>query len=289
VIIFLWNKLTDWTGGVMKYVIFYFSGTGNTWFAATKLNEALGIEQSKCYSIENDYVKENMNDLIREADQIILGYPIYGSEAPRVMQTFINEMPTLKVTKPIAVFCTQAFMSGDGANYLVDVLLKKGYQLTQTLELKMSNNFYVPVFIRAFKVGDDEQVLKRNTKAHKKIIEFAGLIRQSEKSIKSINSLHTLLGDTQRKHMDTYITKVNENLFADESCTKCGKCVKLCPVKNIHLSSKIEFASHCIACMRCYQSCPTSSIQITNASKDLEKYPRFKGPVEKFDFNLLKV
>jgi len=158
----------------MKYVIFYFSGTGNTWFAATKLNEALGIEQSKCYSIENDYVKENMNDLIREADQIILGYPIYGSEAPRVMQTFINEMPTLKVTKPIAVFCTQAFMSGDGANYLVDVLLKKGYQLTQTLELKMSNNFYVPVFIRAFKVGDDEQVLKRNTKAHKKIIEFAG-------------------------------------------------------------------------------------------------------------------
>jgi len=89
--------------------------------------------------------------------------------------------------------------------------------------------------------------------------------------------------------MDTYITKVNENLFADESCTKCGKCVKLCPVKNIHLSSKIEFASHCIACMRCYQSCPTSSIQITDASRDLKKYPRFKGPIEEFDFNLLKV
>ncbi|MCH4888645.1 hypothetical protein EZV73_13715 [Acidaminobacter sp. JC074] len=273
----------------MNYSIFYFSGTGNTWYAAQKLKLALGKNHVSCYSIENDYLKDNLESIIEASDQIIIGYPIYGSEAPRIMQTFINDLPTMKVTKPLAVFCTQAFMSGDGANYLSDVFLKKGYHLMQTLELKMSNNFYVPVFVRAFKVGNREKINRRNEKAHEKIIEFAGQIRQGEAAVKSVNDIQNWLGDTQRKHMDTYIEKVNESIYADNTCTKCGMCVKLCPVENIKLTDKITFSNHCIACMRCYQSCPKASIQITDASKDLDKYPRFKGPIDKFDFNVLKV
>lgn len=273
----------------MRNIIFYFSGTGNTWYAAGALQKALGLEQTKCISIENsDLTDEYLTDMINKAEQVIIGYPIYGSKAPEPMARFISRLPILERKKPVAVFCTQAFMSGDGANYLEKDLLEKGYYLTQTLELKMSNNFYIPIFIRAFKVGNQEKINKRNAKAVKEINEFAGCIRNRQKSVKVVNWVNQFLGDFQRKEIDKHITKVNEALYADESCIKCGLCVKLCPEKNISLKDKVKFSDGCVACMRCYQACPISAVQITPASKDLNKYPRFKGPTQKFKFTDLQ-
>lgn len=273
----------------MKNIIFYFSGTGNTWYAAKALQKALIESETLCLSIESELLSDDyLNEIISKSEQIIIGYPIYGSLCPEPMKRFIARLPKQEVKKPIAVFCTQAYMSGDGANYLEETFINKGYYLTQTLELKMSNNFYVPIFVRAFKVGDQEKIDKRNDKAVTAINEFAGYIRNRQKSIKQPNIIEKALGNLQRREINKHIKKVNDALYADDTCIKCGLCVKLCPEKNIELEEKVVFDSHCAACMRCYQSCPISAIQITAASKDMMKYPRFKGPVEGFNFSVLQ-
>lgn len=271
----------------MKHLILYFSGTGNTWFIAKQAAE--NLNNSACYSIENDYFQKHMYDLLEEAEHLIIGYPIYGSEAPKPMSDFIEKMPVSKTEKSLSIFCTQAFGSGDGANYLIPIFKEKNYRVLQTKEFKMSNNLYVPIFIRAFPVGDRSKIDKRHGKALKLLKKFTDHIQEEVVSIKKVGSINKALGDGQRKHVGKYIKKLNEAYYADETCIKCGLCVELCPVNNIELRDSIHYLDGCIACMRCYQSCPVSAIQITEKSKNLKKYPRYKGPSENFDFRTLKI
>lgn len=265
----------------MNYLVLYFSGTGNTWLLA---KEAEKLLKAKCYSIENAEFKDHSEKLLEEADHVILGYPIYGSEAPEPMKRFVRNLPVSKISKPISVFCTQAYASGDGANYLEEQLKSKNYFLMQSKEIKMSNNFYVPIFIRAFAVGDLEKIDKRHKKAIKRFKTFIEAIKANRQEVKRIGIINSFLGNTQRNHIGKYIKKVNEALYADDTCTKCGLCVQLCPMDNIDLKEKVVFSNRCAACMRCYQACPVSAIQITEASQDIKKYPRYKGPIEKFKF-----
>lgn len=271
----------------MDYLIVYFSGTGNTWLLAKEMERRFRDKGKnvECYSIENEVLTL---EKILNAEHLIIGYPIYGSEAPAPMKQFINTLPTNDVGKKLSIFCTQAYMSGDGANYLEKLLSAKNYNLLHTEEFKMSNNFYVPVFIRAFPVGDQKKIDKRNAKAFRRLDSFIENISNENYSVKHVGFMNQLLGNSQRKHIGKYITKVNEALLVDENCTKCGLCVKLCPMNNIQLNDIIHFQTSCSACMRCYQACPVSAIQITEKSRDLSKYPRFKGPISKFNFTILK-
>lgn len=53
-----------------------------------------------------------------------------------------------------------------------------------------------------------------------------------------------------------------------ESCVKCGKCVDLCPAKNIRLESNhIVFLDSCVACLGCYHRCPKKAIVYLNKRK----------------------
>ena len=272
------------------HTIFYFSGTGNTWLMADHINAKLneqGIE-SKCYSIET-LTEEESNKLINDSEHLIIGYPIYGSEAPEPMKRFIENMPKLESEKTISVFCTQAFFSGDGGSYLEDTFKAKNYLLRQTREFNLSNNFYVPTFVRAFKVGGQNKINKRKEKAFKHSDEFIEAIIKEEQLIKTIGFFSGKFARLQRKEVHKHIKKVNDSFSVEESCIHCNLCVKLCPMENIYdKEGQITFEDNCAACMRCYQACPKSAILIMEASRNLDKYPRFKGPIEKFDFNTMK-
>lgn len=61
-----------------------------------------------------------------------------------------------------------------------------------------------------------------------------------------------------------------------KDCTKCGICVKNCPVQAIHSSDFKSDTNKCIACMRCVKQCPeharkVNSAMVTVASLALKK------------------
>lgn len=46
-------------------------------------------------------------------------------------------------------------------------------------------------------------------------------------------------------------------------CTGCGKCEKLCPMKNIRISDgKAVSGNMCTLCYRCFSNCPQKAITI---------------------------
>jgi ferredoxin len=76
-----------------------------------------------------------------------------------------------------------------------------------------------------------------------------------------------------------------DRLYADEACTGCGLCERICPVGNIKLSDNHpQFASQCMLCLRCLHACPQEAIQIGKLTAG--KF-RWKGP--RGDFQPLRL
>lgn len=123
-----------------RILVAYFSATGNTESAAEKLAEGLGADLYEIvpevpytsddlnYSDSNSRSSIEMNDPdarpaisgsvenMEEYDVVLLGYPIWWGEAPRIMSTFIESYDFSG--KTLAAFCTSAssgFGSSDSA------------------------------------------------------------------------------------------------------------------------------------------------------------------------------
>ena len=277
----------------MKATIFYFSGTGNTWFIAESLRKGLFIRgiDVDCYSIEDSELAKTgaIEQLIAESSHIIIGYPIYGSVAPRPMIEFIERFPkTYKNTK-LSVFSTVALASGDGAIVYRDTLEDRGYTFHTGMEFKLSNNFNVPGFPDVLHVGGDQKIYNRNEKARLKAEKMADCIAEDKPKIEGDHFFGHFLGNVQRRHIDELLLSFNDKLYVETSrCVNCGNCVKICPVHNIGLADNgIEFHGKCAVCMRCYHFCPAQAINVTKESLDGKKWPRYRGATVEYSKELL--
>ena len=110
--------------------IFYFSGTGNTWWASEHIAEEMTKHgfRANAHSIEQVTAIEAAA-MIEKSSIIGLGFPIYGSYAPRIFHDFIRALPRQKVQKPVLGFVTQMAWSGDGMNFLEEELISSGYHI----------------------------------------------------------------------------------------------------------------------------------------------------------------
>lgn len=273
-------------GSEMKsIIIYYFSGTGNTWWIANELQQQLTAQkhQVKCYSIET-LTTENVLEHVKDADHIILGFPVYGSTAPKNMLNFIHQFPSTTNGQSVSIFATQALASGDTAYHIGQMFIEKGYNLKQTMHFRMMNNFHIPKF-RFYRPKNDYRVDKLHQKSLPKVEKLALAITNDEKHIIGKNILDRFLGNLQRSHIDKVIDTVSKEFKIDTTrCINCGKCERICPTQNIKMCScTYKFEDNCILCLRCYSQCPKSAILIGEGTKNEVKYPRYKGPGKYFD------
>jgi MinD superfamily P-loop ATPase len=86
----------------------------------------------------------------------------------------------------------------------------------------------------------------------------------------------------ERSTLDT-ISKFGEmaaDFHCDDKCALCGKCVKVCPLGNIHIEDgKVKWGGACEQCMACIQWCPSEAI---NFADKTAKRKRYRHPNIKF-------
>lgn len=94
----------------MNVIGVYFSGTGNTKHCVEQFIKTLNnIYQS--YSLEDDEVQK----AIAKSNIIVFGYPVYFSNAPKLVQDFIHQNHALFSGKKVFIIATMGLFSGDGA------------------------------------------------------------------------------------------------------------------------------------------------------------------------------
>ncbi len=250
----------------MKFITFYFSGTGNTKWIAGQFDEmarAAGHRNSS-YSVFEINSIAGYSDEILSADYIVLAFPLYGANIPRLMRSFISLMSghlkQLRIAnKKLIVVNNVGFVNGAGIFFMKKFIRNSPLEITIYLNIRTSNTAPSRKRNRAV-VGDKlPEVVKARAKGQ---LEKAITMAAEGRVLIQGAGPHLLMGCLIRRLLRNEIRDNYRRMSVDmEVCTECMTCVKNCPTKSIQLKDKsFLFSSSCEACMRCYNNCPVHAI-----------------------------
>ena len=270
----------------MKITIFYFSGTGNTWWCAREMQEKFTAENNDCSIISIEQTTpETVSTATRNSDIIGIGYPIYGSDLPQPMKDFIDyAFPDNPENQPkLFTFCTQLIFSGDGAHIYQNELQKKQWEINWSVHLRMPNNICVTVMPLPY-TADQKKIDKRLVKTKRKIIDFTYAVRNGKSFRQGYTYISKILGLMQRNPYRKYYPRLQNDISINtETCISCKRCIRICPVNNLNLDKGVITAQgFCVLCVRCYNFCPTQSIIYMGKRHKEKRGTPYRGPVKDF-------
>jgi NAD-dependent dihydropyrimidine dehydrogenase PreA subunit/flavodoxin len=247
-------------------MIFYFSATGNSQYAAEKIAAATG---DRAFSIGQALRDGHYGYDISKDTYLGFVVPTFAWTLPGAVAKFIEKLALTGYGNQYVygVFtCGESI--GSGAAALYTILKSKGITLNRTFDLVMPDNFIiwsdVPSPARL------DSILKNADKTLEGIIEAV--------AIKTPGKVETARPkDLYMPMQDISTSKRTSKLFADEKCTACGLCITLCPMRCIKAdeNGRPLWEGTCTMCLACLHRCPAKAVQHGN---DTQKKGRYINP-----------
>lgn len=265
--------------------LFFFSGTGNTWWAAARLAEALSAKgfNAEPLSIEK-LTPSQVAETVDRAAVLGLGYPIYGSDAPLIMLDFIRDLPAATTPKPAMIFATQAIWSGDGAYFMHRQIEAKGYDIRWAVTFNMPCNVCLDMGLPFNLFFSSLNAQPQG--ALKRVSKLADRVARDKPWILGRSTLLSM-GWMQRIPFRMTLSYWQSGILSvdPERCTGCGRCERICPVGNITLESGLPvFGDQCNLCLRCFNYCPELAVQAFGKPFNQKWFGEqpYQGPVADF-------
>lgn len=235
-------------------MIFYFSGTGNSAWAARQLARLTG---DKAYDIIN------LNQLpdLDSAGQIGFVFPVYAWGAPEIMAEFAKKLPK-----------TQSFTFGvctcGGDAGLAMKQFSKVYPLSSSYSLVMPNNYII-----GSDTDNEGEIRQKITASRAELERMAQEIQRQER----VYRVHEGGLASVKSHVANFgfnkFARSAKPFFAEDSCNGCSLCVRNCPAHAITLrNGKPVWAAQCFQCLRCINECPQQAIQYGKSTAGRRRY-----------------
>lgn len=242
-------------------MVLYFSGTGNSRYAARQIAQISGDE---IISV-NQRLKENDDSAVSSDRPFVFVGPVYAGRLPRVMEDYIR-----KVT-----------FNGSGCAYFVATCAQTPWQTVEYVRRLCEEKhfslwgFHSVVMPQGYVVGggtQPEEVNGEILKAAKpKITAIAEAIRDKQR-LPEEQPGKAMMSRVLNPVM--YSLMISAKGFrATDRCSGCGGCVTRCPLNNIRLADgKPAWGKNCTHCMACIAGCPREAIEYGKKTAGRPRY-----------------
>lgn len=238
-------------------MIYSFSGTGNSKYVAVQLASMLGEELCTIPNCETT-----------QAESIGLVFPVYAWGIPSIVSDFIEKLKSEDVKYVWAVMTC-----GDDMGYADQILRKElktkaGLALDAVFSVQMPNTY---VCLPGFDVDADDVAV---SKVQSTLDKLPKIVKQIQERRTVTDVIRGAMPYTKTYCLRPLFnsTLVTDKFFkTNDSCQKCGKCAKECPLNNISMTGaegQPVWNGNCTGCLRCYHGCPQKAVQFGQMTKN---------------------
>lgn len=254
-------------------MIFFFSGTGNTRWVATRLAAATG---EQLIPITQAVADQQYEYQIAPSERIGICFPIHGWRPPFIVRDFVRQL-TLQGYQD--QFCYAFATCGDDVgltfDYLASDLQCAGIRLDSAFSVIMPETYNFP-FIDQIDTPDSAR--RKVAAATERLQRLLPMVVDRQRSLMHINKSRwprinsRLLGSFFLKH---WVDDAKFTVDADR-CKRCGLCASVCPVGNIDCAvgctPRWKHNGLCTTCFSCYHHCPAHAIDFAGRTRGKRQY-----------------
>jgi ferredoxin len=243
-------------------MILYFSGTGNSEYAARALARQLGDEVVSL----NQCMREKKARQFVSVKPYVIVAPIYISRLPLEVEHYL-ESCSFSGNQNVWFLVTCGGGMGGADHYCRKIADDKGLTYHGTGCIVMPNNYVV-----MFDVPNHEEAQRKAEEILPEVAQAAQHISNNEelKAEAKVKSMAWVSGCADFFH---WIMMRDGSFKSSDKCIHCGKCEKVCPLGNIVLKDgRPVWNGTCMHCMACISLCPVQAIDYGNKTQKRNRY-----------------
>jgi NAD-dependent dihydropyrimidine dehydrogenase PreA subunit/flavodoxin len=252
-------------------MIFYFSATGNTRWAAEYIADTIG---ERLVNMANTDVSEVYE--LSEEERVGFCFPVHGWRPPLLVRDFISRLTIKNLSNNyVWALCSAGDDIGQTMEIFTKDLSARGIELHGRFSIIMPESYVGLPFMDVDK-PDKEEAKKKTAKRmlEEYVRDISGCVREVTKTYKGkwprTNSY--VLG---KFFVDKLVTDSPFKVSA-EKCIQCGTCAAMCPVNDIEggkgMMPQWKHNGQCLTCFNCYHHCPTHAIEYGRRTKNKGQY-----------------
>ena len=270
-------------------MIFYFSGTGNSKWAA----KTLALETGDTLVSIPEVINSDCSFTIEKDEHVGFIFPIHGWRVPNIVKEFLTKL-TIKTlgedTSHVKHYCFCLVTAGDTIGKAMERFQQqlKSVTVNDALSLKAVCSLIMPesyVGLPGMDVDTKEKELEKKELASKQLKEFSNILEQRpHKDSNQIWGWNQLIRGPIPSFFSGPVGGFFERFLITDKpfhvdsrrCVKCGICTNVCPVSDIKggLGFEPEWLHNgkCLTCFSCYHHCPHHAIEFGKRTQKKGQY-----------------
>ena len=255
-------------------MIFYFSGTGNSKWAA----KTLALETGDTLVSIPEVIKSDCSFTLEKDEHVGFIFPIHGWRVPNIVKEFITKL-TIKTqgedTSHVKHYCFCLVTAGDSIGKAMERFQQqiKSVAAGDSLSLNAVCSLIMPesyVGLPGMDVDTKEKELEKKEFASKQLKEFSKILKQrphtDSNQIWGWNQLirgpiPSFFSGPVGGFFERFLITDKPFHVDSRRCVKCGICANVCPVGDIKggLGYEPEWLHNgkCLTCFSCYHQLST--------------------------------
>ena len=243
-------------------MILYFTGTGNSKYAAELLAAGTGDELVSL----NDVLKRGTEPAFHSETPFVIVSPIYVWRLPRIIEDLLRRADLIG-SRDVYFVATMGGSSGSCNKYCEKLVKQKGMNFKGFSGVVMPSNYIVA------ELPDENEVRAMLTAAKPVLETLAQKIAAGETIEKTDHTSAAWLRSGAVNAMFNRFAVGSGKYAVSDRCISCGECAEFCPTNNITMEDKKpRFGENCISCFGCINRCPQDAIDIKGKSEGRRRY-----------------